>query len=286
MTGSLENTLYDTYGVILPIELHGNRELVGRIYERVNKVVPRNEFTAVFSDKAGVISRGGGEWNVIQADTKDGFELIPPVTYYRIDFVQKTAGMVPEFAVMKGGHVTVGFQWDIFRGTPWLRLLDISTISTLKNKIRFTRCDSDPKYLEPVTFGVNLNYSQSLKPDNSNGPLPYPRISYDFKGSKLRTQYSELPYDTLTGDLFVGNGGQQIRIIGAQANQTVPSVFLNIDSTTTEYIISVTSGDSTMGTYLRTPRAIEDPGFVSHPTLHDYDEWVQKLSEIVLPLYA
>lgn len=285
MVESLENILYDVYGISLPESVLGNPDLQIQLLEQAKRLIPRMEFDASFKDNSGLIRRGGGEWKVIQAETNSGFGLIPPEEYYRINFAQKQAGMVPEFAVMKGGLVTAAFQWDTFEGKPWLRLLDISIPGFLRNKTRFKRSDENPYYFRPYRFGLNLNYTNTQNPHDSPGALPYPRLVYDFNESKLRTQLNQLPVDSRIGDFFVGNGGQQIRFSG-KAHKTIPSIFLNIDLSMTDYLISATSGDTTVGVYLKVPLSIEDPGFIANPNLRNYDDWVNSISEIVLPMYA
>ncbi|HRN86105.1 MAG TPA: hypothetical protein PK863_02140 [Candidatus Dojkabacteria bacterium] len=269
-------------GIDMPEEMMQDGAMLARLSEEVAMVVPSSVFSNHFHDGYGVVERGGFPWKVIPAQTKQGYELIPPKEYYRIDFRQISEVYVPEYASVQGGQVGVRFQWDITGNKPSLRLFDISCAGTAANKTRFIRAKDDPQYFKPSQFGVNLQNTSVFKPLKAPALLPHPRIVYDFNESDLQTQKSANPEDKLSGKYYVGSGGQQIIFPGPSTNNSVSSMTFNVEVSSIEYTINSIFDDNTIGIHLRIPLVVED--FRNpHIDIRSVDRFIGNIASIILP---
>lgn len=281
MEPSIENELYNQYGIAVPIELFENHFLLEKLWTEVRQVVPAEDFIS----QHNFIKYRGYPWLVEPANTEKGYELIPPREHYVVNLIKKAGVDVPERAYMQGGNLAIDFQWDIFKESPWLRLFDVSIAGKMANKIRFERDDSKQGLFQPQSFGVNLNYTSGYTPARVRTVIPYPRLIYDFQERCLHQQWSPLPADVQSGKFEIGNGGQQITIGRSFPHEVIPSLFLNIDHEGDTFRISATSGDNIMYLYLSTLTCVEDSPFVNPEDFSSMNKWVENMSSIVVPTY-
>ncbi|MCA9380125.1 hypothetical protein KC675_02995 [Candidatus Dojkabacteria bacterium] len=282
----VETKLYDQYGIKVPQEMFGNKDLLSRLDNEVKHRVPNLLFKNQFSKTNGRVERGGFPWEVRVSATDKGYELIPPPEHYVVNFINKAGVMVPEYALLNGGRVAAEFQWDEFRSSPWLRLFDISCAGTLPNKTRFRRDENNPEYFHPTQFGVNLGLSQEYEPPEKRSSLPFPRLVYKFQTSALQIQWGSLPGDNQSGTFTVGTGGEQILIKERPTFQTISSIHLNIDETGFEYLVNAIPLDMTMGIHLSIPLAQEDPDYPLNIDLPSVDNWINRIGSIVIPQFS
>lgn len=284
MVESIENRLYDNFGLIIPEGMLGNQVLLARLEQDVLSKVPRTVFDNLFDKSGGTLRRGGYPWEVRMNDSNVGYELVPPTEYYVVNFKNRDGVMVPEHALLKGGTIAVDFQWDNFQGAPWLRLFDISCAGTSANKTRFHRDNDDPRYFKPNLVGANLQNTNLYKPQPAHTILPCPRLVYDFPKSALQTQRSTALNNIRTGEYIVGSAGQQIIFPGASRDDSVPSIHFFIEQSNIDYVVNAIPGDKTIGTHLSIPVIVEDLG-CPHIDIRSMDEWIGNLASIVIQKY-